>query len=538
MAYSTKVYLKPMIDESRNESSMWITVTLLILSIILIVVAISLTLVSIHQRQRQRSKRKRNRCECSINVQNNLLYKESGRKELNNNSTNQISSRLYEELELENRLNDGKYSIKYQAKRHGLDVFVKIYKGDARRLWLNEINIYKIILIRHENILNFIAKSEFYDPQFGRSNCYLTVTEYHQLGSLDSFLKTSPNLTEKEMLKLMLSASSGLNHLHLEISNNQRKPAIVHRNINSKNFIVKPNLTCVIANFSYALKSTELDGLFDRCKTNDQRNKLSPKTTETNRKRMSSNDHQSIVCRPLVYCPPEYLNNSINLKSIVFLKSADVYSFSLVLWQISNYFYTGKYRMPFSAAAAARQTPFHGQFDELVDLANSQQPNSHRINSYVKQSEMSSASNDEHVPVEIDELERMRYLLLEQKQSVLDWSGFDFEHDKQEMMFRGDDKLCTSPPAHYLGSTTERRSKITDDSCETKEIRVLNNSNFVDAAMERQREQHQTLEQHSPTTKQELDRIIKEASYTEPLARLSIRKIESDLKRLVKNLPG
>ena len=55
-------------------------------------------------------------------------------------------------------------------------------------------------------------------------------------------------------LKLAHSAASGLSHLHLEIHGARGKPAIVHRDIKSRNILVKQNLTCAIADFGLAIK--------------------------------------------------------------------------------------------------------------------------------------------------------------------------------------------------------------------------------------------------------------------------------------------
>ena len=55
-------------------------------------------------------------------------------------------------------------------------------------------------------------------------------------------------------LKLAHTAASGLSHLHLEIHGARGKPAIVHRDIKSRNILVKQNLTCAIADFGLAIK--------------------------------------------------------------------------------------------------------------------------------------------------------------------------------------------------------------------------------------------------------------------------------------------
>lgn len=44
-----------------------------------------------------------------------------------------------------------------------------------------------------------------------------------------------------------MSAACGLAHLHVEIFGTQGKPAIAHRDLKSRNVLVKSNLQCCIA---------------------------------------------------------------------------------------------------------------------------------------------------------------------------------------------------------------------------------------------------------------------------------------------------
>lgn len=48
-------------------------------------------------------------------------------------------------------------------------------------------------------------------------------------------------LDVEAMLKLCVSISSGLAHLHIEIVGTQGKPAIAHRDLKSKNILVRRN---------------------------------------------------------------------------------------------------------------------------------------------------------------------------------------------------------------------------------------------------------------------------------------------------------
>merc|ERR1712113_1025342 len=104
--------------------------------------------------------------------------------------------------------------------------------------------------MRHENILGFIAADI---RGTSGTTSMLLITDYHNRGSLYDFLKFN-ELSEEQMLKLAHSAASGLSHLHLEIHGARGKPAIVHRDIKSRNILVKQNLTCAIADFGLAIK--------------------------------------------------------------------------------------------------------------------------------------------------------------------------------------------------------------------------------------------------------------------------------------------
>ena len=50
------------------------------------------------------------------------------------------------------------------------------------------------------------------------------------------------------------SAASGLSHLHTEIRGTRGKPIIAHRDIKSRNILVKKDLTCAIADFGLAIR--------------------------------------------------------------------------------------------------------------------------------------------------------------------------------------------------------------------------------------------------------------------------------------------
>lgn len=72
------------------------------------------------------------------------------------------------------------------------------------------------------------------------------VTHFHELGSLYDFLQNTI-LEPESCLRMCLSVACGLVHLHTEIVSSQEKPAIAHRDLKSRNILVKRNGQCCIA---------------------------------------------------------------------------------------------------------------------------------------------------------------------------------------------------------------------------------------------------------------------------------------------------
>lgn len=79
------------------------------------------------------------------------------------------------------------------------------------------------------------------------------ITHYHEHGSLYDFLQRQ-TLEPQLALRLAVSAACGLAHLHVEIFGTQGKPAIAHRDLKSRNVLVKSNLQCCLADLGELLR--------------------------------------------------------------------------------------------------------------------------------------------------------------------------------------------------------------------------------------------------------------------------------------------
>ncbi|CAO2597386.1 Activin receptor type-1C [Lemmus lemmus] len=135
------------------------------------------------------------------------------------------------------------------------------------------------------------------------------VSEYHEQGSLYDYLNRNI-VTVAGMIKLALSIASGLAHLHMEIVGTQGKPAIAHRDIKSKNILVKKCDTCAIADLGLAVKHDSIMNTIDI-----------PQNPKVGTKR---------------YMAPEMLDDTMNVSIFESFKRADIYSVGLVYWEIAR----------------------------------------------------------------------------------------------------------------------------------------------------------------------------------------------------------
>ncbi|KAI1229806.1 hypothetical protein IHE44_0010809 [Lamprotornis superbus] len=150
------------------------------------------------------------------------------------------------------------------------------------------------------------------------------VSDYHEHGSLFDYLNRY-TVTIEGMIKLALSAASGLAHLHMEIVGTQGKPGIAHRDLKSKNILVKKNGTCAIADLGLAVRHDSVTDTID----------IAP--------------NQRVGTKR--YMAPEVLDETINMKHFDSFKCADIYALGLVYWEIARRCNAGgiheEYQLPY-----------------------------------------------------------------------------------------------------------------------------------------------------------------------------------------------
>ncbi|XP_037540093.1 serine/threonine-protein kinase receptor R3 [Nematolebias whitei] len=248
----------------------------------------------------------------------------------------------------------GRYGEVWRGTWMGESVAVKIFSSRDEQSWFRETEIYNTVQLCHENILGFIAS----DMTSKNSSTQLwLVTHFHELGSLYDFLQYS-SLEPEGCLRMCLSVACGLVHLHTEIVSAQEKPAIAHRDLKSRNILVKRNGQCCIADLGLAVIHSQ------------------------------SHDYLDVGNNPRVgtkrYMAPEVLDETIRLDTFESYKQTDIWALGLVFWEIARRTNVNgiveEYRPPFFDLV-----PIDPSFEEMkkVVCVDQQRPSLHnRLHSH------------------------------------------------------------------------------------------------------------------------------------------------------------
>ena len=206
-------------------------------------------------------------------------------------------------IKLGEPVGSGRFGQVFVGEFQGDRVAVKKFASRDEQSWFRESEIYNTVLLRHDNILGFVACDVFSNN--GVTELWL-ITQYYPHGSLFDYLNRY-SVSPKIMMRMVISICKGLAHLHTEFSAASDKPAIAHRDIKSKNILVKNTRECCIADFGLAVMKRASSKL-----------------------NLPANPKQGTKR----YMAPEILDETIDLSDFDSFKRADVYAFGLVLWEI------------------------------------------------------------------------------------------------------------------------------------------------------------------------------------------------------------
>ncbi|KOX81294.1 Activin receptor type-1 [Melipona quadrifasciata] len=231
---------------------------------------------------------------------------------------------------------------------HGENVAVKIYFSRDEAAWARETEVYSQLLpSRHDNILGYVGSD-----MTSRASCtqLWLVTHYHPMGSLFDYLNRTPHsLTHHQTLSICLSIVNGLLYLHTEIHGTRGKPAMAHRNLKSKNILVKTNGSCVIADFALAITQERL-----------------------------TTDRIDLKQGTKRYMSPEILEQTINTECLENFRRADIYSLGLILWEVCRRCISNgvalEYAAPYSEWLSNSQEPSIEEMRKLVCLDQHRPP--------------------------------------------------------------------------------------------------------------------------------------------------------------------
>jgi len=215
-----------------------------------------------------------------------------------------VQSHIARQITREHLIGRGRYGQVWKGYYKGEDVAVKIFQSIEETSWLHEVDIYNKCALRHPNILRFIAADRSDAGMFIEN---WLIAEYCDNGNLYDYLQCYV-LAETTVVEMAHDIASGLVFIHSEITGTEGKASIAHRDLKSRNILVKKDLSLVIGDFGLAIRHDI---------NNDTVEEAPTQRVGTKR-----------------YLAPEVLDETMNMKIFDSFKRADIYSFGLVLWEI------------------------------------------------------------------------------------------------------------------------------------------------------------------------------------------------------------
>ncbi|GMR41580.1 hypothetical protein PMAYCL1PPCAC_11775 [Pristionchus mayeri] len=184
----------------------------------------------------------------------------------------------------------------------GKERIVVVKNIKDQKSFILEETVYNLVRNSNAHLAHFFGST--FDPV---DPSYHVVIEYYELGCLENYLKETI-FTPLEALSFLCTLMDGLDYLHspCRLPSGDWKAPIVHRDIKSRNVMVKSDRTAAIADFGLAMV----------CEGN----------------RPYGRHYQVGTHR---YMSPELLAGMAKF-TVDGLKQADVYAAALIIWEILN----------------------------------------------------------------------------------------------------------------------------------------------------------------------------------------------------------
>ncbi|XP_075642740.1 serine/threonine-protein kinase EDR1 isoform X2 [Castanea sativa] len=197
----------------------------------------------------------------------------------------------WEDLRIGERIGIGSYGEVYRADWNGTEVAVKKFldqdfSGDSLVQFKSEVEI--MLRLRHPNVVLFMGAVT-------RSPHFSILTEFLPRGSLYRLLhRPNPPIDEKRRMRMALDVAKGMNYLHTS------HPPIVHRDLKSPNLLVDKNWVVKVCDFG-----------------------------------LSRTKHHTFLSSQSTAGTPEWMAPEV-LRNERANEKCDVYSFGIILWELST----------------------------------------------------------------------------------------------------------------------------------------------------------------------------------------------------------
>lgn len=226
-------------------------------------------------------------------------------------AANAESSIDLDNLKLLELIGRGRYGAVFRGCLNERCVAVKLFSSANRQNYINERSIYCLPLLQqHDNIARFLTADERMTAD-GRPE-FLILMEYYPHGCLSHYLSLH-SVDWLTCCRMTHGVTRGLAFLHTELHRgDQHKPAVAHRDLTSRNVLVRADLSCVLADFGLSMRLTGPRP----CRPGDDDN-------------MAISEVGTVR-----YMSPEVLGGALNLRDCESaLKQVDVYALGLLYWE-------------------------------------------------------------------------------------------------------------------------------------------------------------------------------------------------------------